>query len=208
MWLLLFWCSALKAHSGGTDPYGCHSGSQPYHCHDEVDEVGFFLPLEADSLVADSIRQLHSLTVEPENRCSYYDQSDYRHPQSLELRIALRDGMVSRYTGYWFSSLKESQIEHVVAKSEAHDSGLCGASFSRRRQFARDLDNLVLALPGVNLAKSAKDAADWLPRLGRRCWFVRTVIRVKAKYGLSVDAREKAALGSVLERCGASSILQ
>ena len=21
------------AHSGGTDKYGCHAGSQPYHCH-------------------------------------------------------------------------------------------------------------------------------------------------------------------------------
>ena len=23
----------VEAHSGGTDKYGCHSGSQPYHCH-------------------------------------------------------------------------------------------------------------------------------------------------------------------------------
>lgn len=23
------------AHSGGTDKYGCHAGSQPYHCHGE-----------------------------------------------------------------------------------------------------------------------------------------------------------------------------
>lgn len=22
-----------KAHSGGTDQWGCHAGSQPYHCH-------------------------------------------------------------------------------------------------------------------------------------------------------------------------------
>ena len=25
------------SHSGGTDPSGCHAGSQPYHCHDEDD---------------------------------------------------------------------------------------------------------------------------------------------------------------------------
>ncbi len=58
---------------------------------------------------------------------------------------------------------------------------------------ARDLDNLALALPNVNRSKSGKDAAEWLPKRSR-CWFARTIIRVKAKYGLSVDAREKAAL--------------
>ena len=25
--------SGVSAHSGGTDSFGCHSGSQPYHCH-------------------------------------------------------------------------------------------------------------------------------------------------------------------------------
>jgi len=25
----------VYAHSGGTDEYGCHSGSMSYHCHDE-----------------------------------------------------------------------------------------------------------------------------------------------------------------------------
>ena len=25
--------SQAPAHSGGTDAYGCHAGSQPYHCH-------------------------------------------------------------------------------------------------------------------------------------------------------------------------------
>lgn len=26
------------SHSGGTDDFGCHAGSQPYHCHDEDDD--------------------------------------------------------------------------------------------------------------------------------------------------------------------------
>lgn len=25
--------NVASAHSGGTDRYGCHAGSQPYHCH-------------------------------------------------------------------------------------------------------------------------------------------------------------------------------
>ncbi len=53
---------------------------------------------------------------------------------------------------------------------------------------------------GVNLGKSAKDAAEWLPQRSQ-CWFVGTVIRVRAKYGLSVGAREKAALARVYSGC-------
>ena len=147
-----------------------------------------------------STRELNSLTVSPEHRCSSYDRSDYYYPQSVEPLIAKRDGMVSRYTGHRFSNLKESQIEHVVALSEAHDSGMCGASLARRKQFARDLDNLVLAQPIVNQRKYDKDAAGWVPRLNR-CWFAQTIIHVKAKYKLSIDAREKAALRKLLEAC-------
>ena len=145
-------------------------------------------------------RKLNTLTVRPEYRCSSYDRSDYYYPQSVEPLIAKRDGRVSRYTGYRFSSLNEGHIEHVVALSEAHDSGMCGASYARREQFAQDLDNLVLALPSVNRRKYNKDAAGWSPRRNK-CWFARTIIRVKTKYKLSVDAREKAALRKLLDTC-------
>ena len=26
------------SHSGGTNDFGCHSGSRPYHCHNEDDD--------------------------------------------------------------------------------------------------------------------------------------------------------------------------
>lgn len=32
--MLLFLVSSVFAHSGGTDSYGCHAGSETYHCHD------------------------------------------------------------------------------------------------------------------------------------------------------------------------------
>ena len=31
--LMFIVTSQATAHSGGTDAYGCHAGSQPYHCH-------------------------------------------------------------------------------------------------------------------------------------------------------------------------------
>ena len=71
---------------------------------------------------------------------------------------------------------------------------------ARREQFAQDLDNLVLALPSVNRRKYNKDAAGWSPRRNK-CWFARTIIKVKTKYKLSVDPREKAALRKLLDTC-------
>ena len=44
-------------------------------------------------------RELNSLTVRPEYRCSSYDRSDYYYPQSVEPLIAKRDGMVPAIPG-------------------------------------------------------------------------------------------------------------
>ena len=98
-------------------------------------------------------------------------------------------------------SLKESDIEHIVARSEAHDSGLCAASLEVRKRCVSDLDNLTLATSALNRReKVAKDAADWLPDLNR-CRFARTVIAVRQEYGLTIDRREVDALEAVLEGC-------
>lgn len=140
------------------------------------------------------------LEVAPEDRCAPYERSDYRYPASVEDRIVERDGLTSPY-GETFASTDESDIEHVVAVSEAHDSGLCAAPDSVKTAFARDLLNLVLASPGLNRwEKGAKDASEWMPAVNQ-CWFAETVVAVKRKYGLSVDAAERDALELVLEGC-------
>ncbi|MCY4508617.1 MAG: MlaD family protein [Acidobacteria bacterium] len=54
-----------------------------------------------------------------------------------------------------------TDIEHIVALAEAHDSGIADA---RRRDIAADLDNLTIADPRVNRTeKSDRDASDWTP---------------------------------------------
>ncbi len=40
------------------------------------------------------------------------------------------------YTGRWFANKRETDIEHIVARSEAHDSGLCAADEATRRRLA------------------------------------------------------------------------
>ena len=105
------------------------------------------------------------------------------------------------YTGSYFSSIRETDIEHIVARSEAHDSGLCMADEGTRKEFASDLLNLTLASPGVNRhQKVAEDAAEWLPDLNM-CWFADRVVRVRQEYGLTIDNREVEALETVLSGC-------
>ena len=54
------------------------------------------------------------------------------------------------YTGAVFDSARQTDIEHIVARSEADDSGLCAADPATRLRFAGDLLNLTLAAPGLN----------------------------------------------------------
>ena len=149
------------------------------------------------------------LTVAPEHRCAPYDRDDYPYSQSVETRIIA--GMGSRvygpYTGRHFASRRETDIEHMVATSEAHDSGLCAADATTKRRFASDLLNLTLAAPGVNRhQKSGKDAGEWMPRMNR-CWFAGRVVTVKRKYGLTVDVREAHALEGVLSGCSSTEMV-
>ena len=101
------------------------------------------------------------IPVAPECRCTPYDRDDYPYPQSIEAQIAERlGGMWSPYDGTRFESLRESDIEHIIAISEAHDSGLCAASAAVRPRFASDLDNLTLATPGVEPVREARPRRD------------------------------------------------
>ncbi len=152
------------------------------------------------------------LVVVPEHRCAPYRSEDYPYPQAVELRII--DGMGGRiygpYTGRYFSSRRKTDIEHIVARSEAHDSGLCRADSATKRTFARDLLNLTLAAPAVNRCgrkgKCAHDAAEWLPPKNR-CWFAGRVLDVRRKYRLTIDRREAAALERVLSGCGSTQMV-
>ena len=147
------------------------------------------------------------IEIAPERRCAPYDRADYRYSQSLEPRIAaLMGGIYGPYTGRCFAHAGETDIEHMVATSEAHDSGLCAASPSTKAAFASDLLNLTLASPAVNRhRKGAKDVADWTPARNA-CWFVARTLEVRRRYGLTIDRREAVAAENVLRNCASTEM--
>ena len=185
--------AAGHAHPGNTATDGCHfersTGSR--HCHNEPDPE--------PAVPGETWR---GIVVAPERRCSPYDRSDYSYPQAIEAQIIARQGgLFSPYTDEVFANRRESDIEHIVATSEAHDSGACAWPQARRRAFARDLDNLTLASPELNRGeKQAKDFAQWQPARNK-CWMAETIVAVKRKHALTVDRAEQQALAEVLAGC-------
>ena len=148
------------------------------------------------------------ITIAPENRCSPYDSDDYRYSPSVEPRIVdALGGIYGPYTGTWFNNIKETDIEHIVARSEAHDSGLCAADPATWSEFASDLLNLTLASPSVNRhQKSDNDVAEWLPELNQ-CWYVSRTVQVRREYGLTIDRAEADAIDRVLTGCQSTDMI-
>ncbi|WP_407939138.1 HNH endonuclease family protein [Microbacterium mangrovi] len=94
------------------------------------------------------------------------------------------------------------QIDHVVALSNAWQTGAQQLSASRREQLANDPRNLLAVDGPTNQAKGDGDAATWLPpNKAFRCRYVATQISVKAAYHLWVTAAEKSAMTRVLSTC-------
>jgi hypothetical protein len=101
-------------------------------------------------------------------------------------------------------SSEEVQIDHVVALSDAWQTGAQQLDEVKRRDFANDPLNLQATLGWVNQQKGDSDAASWLPpNSAYRCTFVSRIVDVKAGYGLWVTQSEHDAIERVLlSDCG------
>ena len=190
---------------------------QAYQIPTRYDSISvvFYVPTEGlneipfteetpDSTVQDTttVHPVLGVRVTPEVRHTEYDRDDYSYPASIELRIVdQQGGIFSPYSLACFDSTTATDIEHIVATSEAHESGMSLKTIEERTQYARDLDNLTLASPSLNRhQKSNKDPAEWMPE-NNRCWYAGKYVEIKKKYGLSMDQVEADSLLNVYESC-------
>lgn len=96
------------------------------------------------------------------------------------------------------------QIDHVVALSNAWQTGAQQLDLPTRTALANDPLNLQAVAGAVNQEKSDGDAATWLPpRKSYRCTYITRQIAVKEKYGLWVTQAEHDAMARVLGNCDA-----
>jgi hypothetical protein len=94
------------------------------------------------------------------------------------------------------------QIDHVVALSNAWQTGAQQLDTVARERFANDPLNLMATEGAVNQSKGDGDAATWLPPArGFRCAYVARQVAVKVKYRLWVTTAERDAIARVLSAC-------
>lgn len=93
-------------------------------------------------------------------------------------------------------------IDHVVARSNAWQTGANKFDGVKLEEFGNDPLNLLAVDSSLNRQKGDADAATWLPpNKGFRCEYVARQIAVKHKYDLWVVEPEKEAMEQVLGDC-------
>lgn len=94
------------------------------------------------------------------------------------------------------------QVDHVVALSNAWQTGAQQLTREKRIELANDPLELLAVDGPTNQSKGDGDAATWLPpNKAFRCQYVARQIAVKAKYALWVTSAEKQAMQRVLSDC-------
>jgi len=94
------------------------------------------------------------------------------------------------------------QIDHVVALSDAWQTGAQQLTPALRHELANDTLELLAVDGQANTDKSDGDAATWLPpNKPYRCQYVARQIAVKQKYHLWVTSAERDAMRAVLGTC-------
>jgi hypothetical protein len=122
--------------------------------------------------------------------------------------VVLTGVLIDRYSGETINFVRgnvtsmEVQIDHVVALSNAWQTGAFKLTLMQRTALANDPMNLFAVKGRLNSQKGDGDAATWLPPLKSfRCTYVAQQIAVKAKYSLWVTALEKEAMVRILSAC-------
>ncbi len=148
------------------------------------------------------------------NGCDTRNDMLKRDLTNIEFKVKSRDCVVlsgvllDRYSGETINFVRgnvtsmEVQIDHVVALSNAWQTGAFKLTLMQRTAFANDPMNLFAVKGRLNSQKGDGDAATWLPPLKSfRCTYVAQQIAVKAKYSLWVTAPEKEAMTRILAAC-------
>jgi len=148
------------------------------------------------------------------NGCDTRNDILNRDLRSIIYKVSAKDCVVlsgvllDPYSGQSIDFLRgvatssEVQIDHVVALSNAWQTGAFKLTMEVRTAFANDPLNLLAVKGSLNSQKGDGDAATWLPpKKSYRCVYVARQVAVKYKYGLWLTAPEKAAILKLLQVC-------
>jgi hypothetical protein len=148
------------------------------------------------------------------NGCSTRDIIMYRDLVNVTLsdECTVASGTLNDpYTGqpieYTKANASEIQIDHVVALSDAWQTGAQQFTPKLRQQLANDPLELLAVSGKANQIKSDADAASWLPsNKSFRCTYVARQVAVKQKYTLWVTQAEQQAIKDILTTCPSQAL--
>jgi hypothetical protein len=115
--------------------------------------------------------------------------------------------------GEWYSVYDQAttndpsnfDVDHFIPLKEAWDSGAYAWSSEKRKEFANDLGfggSLIAVTASSNRSKSDRDPADWLPpNSGYHCRYITNWVKVKIRWGLTVDSAELATIKEFGNSC-------
>jgi hypothetical protein len=136
------------------------------------------------------------------------DLSDEVFKEKTNACVVLSGKLVDPFSGETINFVRgnttsmEVQIDHVVALSNAWQTGAFKLTPDQRKALANDPLNLLAVKGRLNSQKGDGDAATWLPPLKSfRCDYVSRQIAVKTKYRLWFTAPEKEAMIRILKSC-------
>jgi hypothetical protein len=110
------------------------------------------------------------------------------------------------YSGETISDSRALDVDHIVPLKFAHGHGAAAWSRERKRQFANDVDNLLLVKLSLNRQKGAKGPDEWMPpNHSYRCDYLETFNIIMVKYELQYIPSERRIIGKMLKACKRSS---
>lgn len=119
--------------------------------------------------------------------------------------VVIAGTLADKYKGetYAFDRTPNNiDIDHIIARSNAWQTGAAKFDEDTLKEFGNDPLNLLAVSSSLNRQKGDGDAATWLPPAkSYRCEYVSRQIAIKHKYELWVVKAEKAAMERVLGAC-------
>lgn len=110
------------------------------------------------------------------------------------------------YTDKYFTNPNDLDIDHLVALGEVDKSGGHEWSKSKKMEYANDLEIeevLIAVDKSANRSKGDKDPSDWLPPNKKyQCDYIKIWQKIKKRWKLSMDGKEKALIEEKNKECG------
>lgn len=106
------------------------------------------------------------------------------------------------YGGQTFTDSAALDLDHIVPLKFAHGHGGANWSRDRKKQFANDVDNLLLVKASLNRQKGAKGPDEWMPpNHPYRCDYLKKFNTVMDKYGLQYTPNEQRIVNKMSKAC-------